>query len=263
MKICVLSVNYYSGRFTELMIKSVITLNPKIDINVILFDNGSSDGSLNFIKNCTKPITVLHGENPYSIGSYSHGFAIDRLISEVDSSSVDVVLLLDTDCFSFEPNWLSDYAEKLISNELEMLGAPAFCPIVSDENRYLWPGFTLLSPKVIEFIQTNKLSCMPSSEDSKPNDSGQTMFSKAIDAGHRFEYLERTPPHNIGSVEMEKWSIDDKVHHFFAASMARGIQNPFRHIYGDKSRGRYITKRFQAWRMFRQKDVRDLLKHPV
>lgn len=263
MRVALLTVNYYSGRFTELLVRSVAYLNPEHSIKFHVFDNGSSDGSLRFFD--SEPgieVRVISQQCPHSQPSFSHGFGVDSLMRDCAAEDFDLVLLIDTDCFSLEPRWLDRYLDLIASKDLDLLGAPAYCPSASEEHRYLWPGFTFFSIRAVATIRELGLSFVPDRNHPKPNDSGQLVSDTLLSEKFEHEFLTRTEPMSIGSVKLEKWSIDSRIHHFFAASMARSTKNPFAFIYGDRHRGRYITKRFQAWRLFRQPEIRKIMRLP-
>jgi len=257
----VLSVNYYSGKFVELMTRSLLLLNPFIKFNFYIFDNGSTDGSLNFLnKSELVNIKLVSVENNYEEGSYNHAFALDYLINEVEHDPCDAFLLIDSDCFSLKKDWLSEFLTDILIGNMDVVGVPAYCPTICKDNEYLWPGFTLMRPNVILKIKEMKWSYIPKPSHNKPNDSGQLASSQIIEYGFRYHYLERTKPIPVGNVSMEKWSIESTVHHFFAASAGRGFLKQFCYIYGDKTRGRYISKKIKTWHLFRQTEIKGLMK---
>jgi len=260
MRISVLTVNFFSGRFTELLAHSLFKLNLDADIELNIFDNGSTDLSLDFVNNFRHgKINVMAEPCPFPVGSSSHGFAVDYLLRHCVLEKADAVCLIDSDCFSFTQGWLSDYSVDIVNGNTDIIAAQAFCPTVEEKNRYMWPGFTLYHPDQVGFLLENDMSFIPQARINQVNDSGQIVSLELEKVGSRVRYLPRTAPNQVGKMTLEKWSIDSKINHFFAASMAAGVKNPLAYVYGDKTRGRYIAKLYKAWRLFQQLEVKKLL----
>jgi hypothetical protein len=259
-RISVGTVNFYSGRFTELLVKSTLRLNQDLELSFLIFDNGSDDGSLEFLtQEPGLPAGSISHQNPHSSPSANHGFCVDALVRHETSAEKDYLCLIDSDCFSLEEGWLDKYIGVMSRDSVDVLGAQAYCPVEREECRYLWPGFLILNKKTVEIIRRENWSFVPRHDAQAPNDSGQAVSWSLHKEKLVIRYLDRTPPQKIGSVQLEKWSIDNTVNHFFAASMARSTKNPFGRVYGDRSRGRYWQKRVSEWRLFRQAPIRALL----
>lgn len=260
MKISITTVNYYSGRFTELLFRSSRVLNPGLDADFYIYDNGSSDGSLDFCeKVTTRRPTVIPGAEVVPQGNRSHAHALDRLFADRRVRSADVVCVVDSDCFSTQENWLTGYAKEVGNGDFDAIGATAYCPSVGPGNAYLWPGFLILGRRAIRTVLQDGLSFMPGVIGGQPKDSGQLLSDALNRTDLAVRFLERTPPRKIGNVQMEKWSIDNAVDHFFAASGKCSPRHWFRYVYGDKARGTNLARIIKAWRLFRQPDIASLM----
>lgn len=258
-QVAICTVNARSGQFLNLMVNCVTLFNPGLNVEFFIFDNGSTDGSLDFSTG-QEHIQVFRDPSVPCHGSEGHGAAMDWLLHRHEVSRKDVVVLIDPDCFSFSPNWLRQYVDQLSTEKLDALGATAYCPTVCEENCYLWPGFCMFSARGVRYIRERALSFRPGIVRSKVQDTGQIISNAMILDNRSLRFLPRTPPASVGSVPMEKWSIDRTVHHFFAATPPNDFLGYFRYIYGDKSRGRYFAKAIKKLMFFSQPDIRAVLR---
>lgn len=259
MEVHVATVNYNSGKFTELLLKSLISLNPRINFSFSIFDNGSRDGSLNFLKSVHNvEFRVVSERNPYPTGSNNHAFGLDQLISTFDQGCANYYMTVDTDCFSLSHGWVESRVTNLLEG-CQLVGATAYCPTVENGFSYIWPGFSIMTLDVVRSIRENRLSYAARRDVGIVKDTGQVISDFLKSSGFQLKFLPRTPPKSIGSVALEKWSIDEDIHHFFAASKPATFLQNFRYVHNDRARGRYIQKRIEAWRFFRQHDIREIL----
>ena len=99
----VVTVNWNSLSFLRLMIEAVRATSP-LDTEIIVFDNGSSDGSLEYLRS-RSDVRVMR--SPINLG---HGVALDLAVSVVDT---EFLAVLDVDAFPVSNNWLPESLEAL------------------------------------------------------------------------------------------------------------------------------------------------------
>lgn len=95
--VTVLTVNWNSLEFLRVMLDATRAMSPQ-DTEVFVVDNGSSDGSLEFLRS-HQDVRVLR--LPFNVG---HGPALDIAVPLVDT---EFLAVLDIDAFPVSPDWLS------------------------------------------------------------------------------------------------------------------------------------------------------------
>jgi hypothetical protein len=93
----VVTVNWNSLAFLELTLKAVRAMSPP-ETEIVVFDNGSSDGSLEFLR--SRP-DVRIMRSPINLG---HGVALDLAVASVET---EYLVVLDIDAFPISDRWLS------------------------------------------------------------------------------------------------------------------------------------------------------------
>ena len=102
MKVSILISNYNKEKYIEECILSVLNQDYK-NLEIIVFDNTSSDNSFNIINKFSKKIQVNQKKRISSFASYNQ---IDLIIESFKISTGDIICLLDGDDF-FLPNKIS------------------------------------------------------------------------------------------------------------------------------------------------------------
>jgi len=120
-KITIAILNYNGLRYLKKTIPILLFLNYS-NYKIVIVDNNSTDGSVDFIKSLSNEKIVLV-ENDYNFG-YSKGKNIC-----VANSMGEYILLLDNDIFIPEHNILNDLLKKY-----SLLENPAFLSIVLLDN---------------------------------------------------------------------------------------------------------------------------------
>ena len=94
----VVTVNWNSLAFLRLTVDAIRVSSPA-DTEIIVFDNGSSDGSLEYLQS-RRDVRTMH--SPVNLG---HGVAVDLAVASVDT---EFVIVLDVDAFPISARWMSD-----------------------------------------------------------------------------------------------------------------------------------------------------------
>jgi len=94
----VVTVNWNSLSFLRLTIDAIRATSPA-DTEIIVFDNGSSDGSLEYLQSRSDVRTM---RSPINLG---HGVALDVVIAAVDT---EFLVVLDVDAFPISDRWLPE-----------------------------------------------------------------------------------------------------------------------------------------------------------
>ncbi len=98
MKFSILISNYNKDKFIEKCIISSLDQNYK-DLEIIIFDNESTDNSLNIIKKYSNKIII---KSKKRISNYGPENQIDLLLNAFKLSKGDIICLLDGDDFFLE-----------------------------------------------------------------------------------------------------------------------------------------------------------------
>lgn len=104
----VVTVNWNSLDYLRVMLNAVRAFSPP-DVEIIVVDNGSSDGSLEYLQNRDDVHTI---RLPLNVG---HGIALDIAMPGVNT---EYVAVLDVDAFPISDRWLSDSHAALESGSL-------------------------------------------------------------------------------------------------------------------------------------------------
>jgi glycosyltransferase involved in cell wall biosynthesis len=94
----VVTVNWNSLAFLRRTIEAIRATSPP-DTRIIVFDNGSSDGSVEYLK-ARDDVRMMR--SPVNLG---HGVALDLAVAEVDTEHL---VVLDVDAFPITDRWLPE-----------------------------------------------------------------------------------------------------------------------------------------------------------
>jgi glycosyltransferase involved in cell wall biosynthesis len=101
----VVTVNWNSLPFLRLMIEAIRATSPS-DIEIVVFDNGSSDGSVEYLQSRSD---VRLMRSPVNLG---HGVALDVAVASVDT---EFLAVFDVDAFPISDRWLPESLVRLDS----------------------------------------------------------------------------------------------------------------------------------------------------
>ena len=96
--ITVVTVNWNSLPFMELSLRAIRAMSPP-STELLVVDNGSSDGSVEYLRRRSDIRTV---ELPINFG---HGIAVDLVTAKIDT---EYLAVLDIDAFPITQTWLDD-----------------------------------------------------------------------------------------------------------------------------------------------------------
>jgi len=95
LKVSVLIANFNNEKYIKRCVNSVLQQTYK-NIEIILFDDLSTDGSLDVIKKFKNKIKIILNKNKTHIGSYDQ---INAYLTAMQKSSGDILFFLDSDDF--------------------------------------------------------------------------------------------------------------------------------------------------------------------
>lgn len=94
----VVTVNWNSLAFLKLTLEAIRLMSPP-ETEIVVVDNGSSDGSLEYLRSRDDVRTI---RSPINLG---HGVALDLAVSGVDT---EFLVVLDIDAFPISDRWLEE-----------------------------------------------------------------------------------------------------------------------------------------------------------
>ncbi|MCF8275173.1 MAG: glycosyltransferase [Flavobacteriales bacterium] len=108
--VSVLINNYNYGEYIGAAINSVLSQTYDGPIEIIAYDDGSTDDSLNVLKSYGKTVSILTNDVK-DLGKYPSWHQLQAIEHAFEVSTGDIIFLLDSDDL-FEPNKVSDVVSK-------------------------------------------------------------------------------------------------------------------------------------------------------
>lgn len=118
MRFYILIPHYQNGKATAYAVYKLLQCTGKHEIKIIVIDNNSGDGSIEYLRPFGKYITVLN--YPKGI-QQSHGASFDYVLMNGYVTS-DYFITMESDSFPIRADWL-DYYENLINNDFDSAGS--------------------------------------------------------------------------------------------------------------------------------------------
>jgi hypothetical protein len=179
MECSILIVSHNTRRFTELCVKGAVKLSTASRVYVI--DNGSSDGSLDFLARAASSgrLALLTRIAPRSAAS--HGSAIDMFIRK--GITTDWLLLLDSDCLPMTHGFDRKLME--MASGYSVFGTQHF-----RDATLVHPSTMLIARDVIE-SPAGKVSFILKNRGGVITDTGMAFCSSVKSAGFRVLTISR------------------------------------------------------------------------
>jgi glycosyltransferase involved in cell wall biosynthesis len=98
MKISICTVSYNTLFYNRLRVEKIREFTRLVDYEILVYDNGSTDGSVEWLRKQDDVILYEGKDN-----SKRHGAALDYLVKK---STSDVICALDADAFPVSPEWI-------------------------------------------------------------------------------------------------------------------------------------------------------------
>lgn len=102
--VTIITVNYNTRRFIELCIKSIFK-NTMMPYRMIVVDNGSTDGSIEYLRKINEIILVTRRTR---LSASEHGRAIDQVLYRSGYINTPLICTIDSDAFAAKKGWLSE-----------------------------------------------------------------------------------------------------------------------------------------------------------
>jgi len=173
-KASIIIVTYNHGRYIENCIRSVLLTDP---LEVIVVDNGSSDGTLEILRNFEVKVIEGHGNIGYGAGNNLG----------VEASKGEYVVILNPDTVVSE-NWLEELLRPLESNE-NLVTTPKL--LLFDGSKINGAGLT------VHFTGLSFLRGLNASVDEYPNKEFVNGIAGECFAMRRDDYLDLKFDENI------------------------------------------------------------------
>jgi len=106
-KVTILVVNYNTPKFIELCLKS-IHVNSITPHRVIVIDNGSTDGSLPYLKSLARSQRIHLVSRRTTLSASEHGRAFDQVLYKSGLIKTPLVCTIDSDAYVAKRGWLQE-----------------------------------------------------------------------------------------------------------------------------------------------------------
>ena len=114
-KVTVLIVNFKTLGLIKRAVEAIREMTNKEDYEIIVFDNGSNDESLEYLRSCVGDDLQLV-ESSTNIG---HGRALDKIVKLVRTP---YIFTMDSDAYPIRADWISHYLSKM-TDKVKCVGA--------------------------------------------------------------------------------------------------------------------------------------------
>jgi glycosyltransferase involved in cell wall biosynthesis len=175
--VSIVVVNYNTKELIKLVIDSIIHYTDYKNYEILIVDNGSTDGSLDLLDKLSrsKNIRLIKHNQKKSIGSMAHSRALDLGVSLAKGK---FILTLDADSFPIKKGWLKELIKLYNSDKkIRIVGAK--------RGDYVHPSCLLIKKKT---ILKNNLSFMPENN----FDTGLYMSYFLVKKGFKKRLLPKT-----------------------------------------------------------------------
>ena len=123
MKISIVTPSLNQGEFIERTIRSVLSQKGDFELEHIIVDGGSTDGTLNIVRKYEDRLTLISGRDRGQSDAINKGFGM---------ASGDILAWLNSDD-TYEPGALSEVAERYRKHEFEWCFGN--CPNIDENDR--------------------------------------------------------------------------------------------------------------------------------
>jgi len=119
-------VNHNTSTFAELAIRSLFTNNPGYPLDLVVYDNGSSDAGLPALQALTRRLCIPFRASgfPIDTANNSHGEILGRFVLDPANRDADYLLFLDSDVCFTRPGVLTQLLAVLESDPLAFGAGP-------------------------------------------------------------------------------------------------------------------------------------------
>jgi len=175
----ILVVSHNTKRFTELCLKGAVNLAAVSRVHVV--DNGSTDGSLELIRDASRRNRLSLVERHVQFNAAAHGSAIDAFIKH--GIVTPWLLLLDSDCLPL----FYGFDRKLIemAENYDVLGTAHF-----RDGTLTHPSTMLISKAVLE-SPASRVSFVLKNKPDKFWDTGMAFGASVKQAGFKIKTVSR------------------------------------------------------------------------
>jgi len=116
MKFSILIPHWKTGKISAYSVAQLLKFKGKHEIDIVVVDNNSGDGSIEYLEPFMKEITIIDYPKDKC---QSHGLAFDYILPLVQT---EYFITIESDSFPTQDNWL-DYYEKIIENGYDCAGS--------------------------------------------------------------------------------------------------------------------------------------------
>lgn len=192
----ILIINYNTLPWLKLLFKQISHLKPSVPINPIVWDNASTDGSIEWLA-CKG---IRHHLHPVADKHFT------GLKNAIKLSSAPYVAFMDADAFPIADGWLDQTVDAVKHYLIGAAGLGKHIPW-GGRRKYVHPSFCVFRRELYD-----KLSLDPSIEEVSGKftyDVGEKMCKQIEDAGYRLIFFGCSDYENLKKLE----KYDNKVIH--------------------------------------------------
>jgi GT2 family glycosyltransferase len=202
--VTILTVNYNTHRFIELCLKSIYK-NTTLPFRLIVVDNGSTDGSLDYLQRVRQAEQAIVLTRRTSLSASEHGRALDFVLYRTGYVKTPLVCTIDSDAFAAKKGWLKELDKQ--RNGHFAVGYEHF-----RDSRCLHPACMLFDYKKLRGLGDPSFALVK--KGGRFFDTGIAVSESALAKGYRLvgaRGLEQLVPHRWCATRIQKVSGDQKL----------------------------------------------------
>jgi hypothetical protein len=201
-RVTVLTVNYNTRRFIELCLKS-IHANSIMPHRVIVVDNGSTDGSMEYLRALARSQKIHLVARKTPLSASEHGRALDHVLYQSGLIKTPLVCTIDSDAYVAKKGWLQELDRQRGGHFA--VGYEHF-----RDAHYLHPACMLMDHK--ELIHMGKPTFALTKKNGQFFDTGVIVSQTALRTGRKLvggRGLESMVPHRWCATRIQRIGKDE------------------------------------------------------
>lgn len=202
--VTILVANYNTRRFIELCIKSIF-LNTTMPFQLIVIDNGSMDGSVEYMRPIARGGKLHLVIRKVKANAAEHGRAFDQILYASNLVKTRLVCTIDSDAYAAEKGWLRELNRQ--RNKNFAVGYEHF-----RDPHYLHPACMLFEYPTL--LRIGRPSFALVKKNNKFFDTGIIVSQTALNKGEKLvggRGLEKMVPHRWCATRILKAEKDEKL----------------------------------------------------
>jgi glycosyltransferase involved in cell wall biosynthesis len=202
--VTIIVVNYNTKKFIELCIKSIYK-NTTPPFNLIIADNGSTDGSVEFMKPLAQSGKIHLVSRRTGQSASEHGKAIDHILYDSGLIKTQLICTIDSDAYAAKSGWNDELNKQRGDNFA--VGYQHF-----RDQHYLHPACMLFEYSKI--LKMGRPSFALMKKDGKFYDTGIVVSQTALKRGEKLvgaKNIDKLVPHRWCATRILRVTGDEKL----------------------------------------------------